>query len=790
MNPDIKKTDKLVFDLEMLQINYNEQKKNALKKEIAEKYNVPLKNVEINFIPITVDKNGEKISLTEDIIANIQDPVFQKQLLNDYVTLNKIENVNIEDIYAIDDQINTHIDFTKYKKQKSYRFKYVKWDNYLSYGKDNYFDFTTLNGLVLLNGEPENQCGKTTFAIDLLRFVLFGKADKSPTLDSVFNIYRPQETEVMVEACIEIDDNDYVIRRTITRPALNKRTAKSKPKQKVEYFRYIDGNYELIENCEGESNTQTSNIIKEAVGSVEDFNLVISATAFTLADLLRMGQTDKGKLFSRWLGLMSLEEKDKITKEYYKTQVAPSLLSSKYDKKTLSSEIEDFTSVINGNNELIKNEESKKKCCEKNIEDYQKEYTETISKKKEIKDFGGIDVKTVETQVLNNNNELEIKRGQFKILKSEYERLKDSVFNKELYNKKRVELIELQTKNGELKGLIKAQKEEIERINKLKTEKICVNCGHPIDVVEQDKFIENINETINKFIAEGLQNKEKITSTNKEIEDLELQRNNVEKLNKTKLQLSALKVTIENIKLKIENLQKQKQEIEDNRENIAFNNNITNKINIINEKIKVENNIKENCIKTIQDLITTNNNYDNEIKKRNILIEKLTVEETLIKNWTLYQQLVGKNGIIKIILRRALPVINNELTRLLNGLCDFEVVLSISEDNKVCMDLFRDGIKLDLGTGASGFESCISSLALRCALGNIASMPRPNLLVLDEILGGISPANVENIMTLYKRVLCNYDFILHICHDSNLVDYHDKIITVTKQDNVSVIKLK
>ena len=73
----IKPTDKLVFDLHMYQIDYNEEKKAALKKEISEKYNVPLRNIEINFIPITVNEEGEKLSLASDVIENIQDPNFQ-----------------------------------------------------------------------------------------------------------------------------------------------------------------------------------------------------------------------------------------------------------------------------------------------------------------------------------------------------------------------------------------------------------------------------------------------------------------------------------------------------------------------------------------------------------------------------------------------------------------------------------------------------------------------------------------------------------------------------------------
>lgn len=136
--------------------------------------------------------------------------------------LKEIEDVDMEAINAIDGEVNSYIDFDAYKNYKRYIFKYVKWSNYLSYGPDNYFDFTKLKGLVLLNGSPENQCGKTTFAIDLLRFALFGKADKSPTLDSVFNIYLPEVTDVVVEACIEIEGIDYIIKRTVTRPPLKK----------------------------------------------------------------------------------------------------------------------------------------------------------------------------------------------------------------------------------------------------------------------------------------------------------------------------------------------------------------------------------------------------------------------------------------------------------------------------------------------------------------------------------------------------------------------------------------
>ena len=412
MIENINPTDRLVFDLNMYQVDYNEQKIKSLRKEISEKYGVPLKNVEVNFNPITVKDDGSKISLASDIVNNIQDPKFQQKLFGEYIKMKDIKDANLDDIIKIDDVINAHVNFDAYSKYKSYKIKYAKWDNYLSYGKGNYFDFTKLKGLVLLNGEPENQCGKTTFAIDLLRFALFGKSPKCPTLDSVFNIYLEDETEAMVEVGIEIEGADYVIRRTITRPALKKRTARSKCKQKVEYFKTVNGSTELIENCEADSGTQTNNLIRETIGNVEDFNLVISATRKTLDNLLDMGQTDKGKLFSRWLGLLSIEEKEKIAKDEFK-KLSKDLLSNRYNKASLETEITDMNSVISSNNNKIIELEDKLNKSNERINGFNKEKNDIQSRRKEIKaELVKIDITTIENKLLSLENEKLIKNNE------------------------------------------------------------------------------------------------------------------------------------------------------------------------------------------------------------------------------------------------------------------------------------------------------------------------------------------------------------------------------------------
>lgn len=783
----INSTDRLEFDLVMSPVDYNEQKKKALRQEIADKYGVPLKNVRVNFIPLQLNENGEKVSLTSEIIDNIQDPKFQQSLFPEYLKLNNIEDIDMNEIIEIDNQINTFVDFNSYTKNKVYKFKYVKWDNYLSYGKDNFFDFTKLNGLVLLTSSPENQGGKTTFAIDLLRFALFGRADKSPTLESVINDYLPKETEACVEACIEIDGDDYVIRRTITRPALSKRTTKSKAKQKVEYFKLLNGSYELIENCEGENTSATNNIIRETVGNVDDFNLVISATVHTLSNLMNLGQTEKSKVFSRWLGLVSLEEKDKITKEYYKDKISKNLFSNKYDKTTLSNEINDFKTVILSNNSQIKALNEKKKENDNQLEKFNLEKTGLLGQKREVKENINFNVQTIENNIQTTNGELELKRSQFVSLKEEYEKIKDATFDKELLDSKNELVNQLTAKNGEIRGIIMSMKAEIDRIKKLSNENICPVCKHPIDVNEQNGLIAEAEAKIAEYTKQGVENKGQIDKLKEEIVNLNLKREETERLNNLKLKLSAFKVTIDNLKLKLNEFNRLKEEYEKNKENLIFNTDIDCKVNVVNEKIKVETRLKEENIRAIQSLESTNESYANEISKREKIIRQLISEEKIIRNWTVYQQIIGKNGIIKLVLKRALPIINNELNRLLNGLCDFDVELSVSDDNKVCLDMVHDGHVLDLSRAASGFEACMASLALRCALSNIASFSKPNMLVLDEVLSGVSSTNMKNIMELYHRVLSNYDFIIHICHDTTLVDYHDKILTVVKENNVSRI---
>ena len=111
------------------QITTKEEERN-IATAMAKKYGIPVKNIRIE--KHYIDPNVGDTVLAGDIVQNVNDPKFQQELMKQYMTQNKIENVDFEDIIKIDSIINAQIDYNVYDKGKKYSVKWVKWGNFLS----------------------------------------------------------------------------------------------------------------------------------------------------------------------------------------------------------------------------------------------------------------------------------------------------------------------------------------------------------------------------------------------------------------------------------------------------------------------------------------------------------------------------------------------------------------------------------------------------------------------------------------------------------------------------------
>lgn len=771
--------------------DYSKDKEKEIISKISKKYSIPKEKIRVSPQFLTVGENGEDLSVTTEIIQNIQDPVFQQKLFKEYLSLNDIKDYDFERISAIDAEINAKIDYQVYDKYRRYCVKWVKWDNFLSYGSDNFFDFTKMKGLVLLSGEPANQSGKTTFAIDLLHFLLYGKTTKVDTLAKVFNKHIPNATQVLVEGCITIDGEDYIIKRTITRPALSKRSAKSKVSQKVEYYKIIGDTQteleEYVDNQQEENSVQTNKVIKEAIGRESDFDLIMSISETTLDELVKKKEAERGRLLSRWIGLLPIEEKEALAREKFNSEIKPSLISNLYSSASVTEERDAFLmriETLTKDNAKLEEENKKTDTTIANLE--QTKQTLSNAKKGIDTELAKIDIATLSKQMEECLIQGKTKKNEHDNIVKELKELENIEFSIEEYESTQKTLNEATTRLAVLGEKYSSTKQQIE---KLKKSEYCPTCGRKLDNVDNSSMIETLSKELSSIGEEGRKAREESNALSKQMEELKNKRLKYEERNKIEVKQAALELNLERLRSEYKDLASKKKEYEKNSEAIDKNNEIELQIRNTDELIRSNRECFQNNLQIIARNKSDVESYKGEIKKREDILKRIAEEEKLVKNWKIYLDLVGKNGITKMVLRKALPIINAQLVQLLSDVCDFDIEVAINSKNDVVFNLIKDGVRSDLNSG-SGFELTASALALRAVLADMSTIPRMCGVVLDEVWGRVARDNYDNMRHLIEKISKSYEWMFLISHLNEVKDWCESNVVVTKENNISKIAMK
>ena len=113
----------------------------------------------------------------------------------------------------------------------------------------------------------------------------------------------------------------------------------------------------------------------------------------------------------------------------------------------------------------------------------------------------------------------------------------------------------------------------------------------------------------------------------------------------------------------------------------------------------------------------------------------------------------------------------------------------MNDKNDVQFLINKDGASKLLKSG-SGLEKTAASLALRAVLGKLSTLPMPNFITFDEVLGKIAPENLEKLKTLFDKIKDMYEIVFFITHNSLVKDWGDNVVTVVKLDNISKLNLK
>ena len=326
-------------------------------------------------------------------------------------------------------------------------------------------------------------------------------------------------------------------------------------------------------------------------------------------------------------------------------------------------------------------------------------------------------------------------------------------------------------------------------INQLEHSKFCPTCKREFDGINNDEKIKEINIKILEYKKLILSYESKLNELNKTKDNFESLKRQLDlyeknKLLKTKyeLEIEQKENIIKNIKLKIDSYELNKLSIEENKIiDISLQTNKT-KLQTLKGKLKFH-------IESLEKIKNTLQNSKLKFTQNIEIIKKINAENDLAKIFQVYLSIFGKNGISKLILKNVIPKINEELLELLMDSCNFTVELIINDKNEVEFNMIDNETRVskNLSSG-SGFEKTIASLALRSVLTKISTLPKPNIMIMDEVFGKVANENLDLIGEFFLKIKNYFENIIIISHNPLIKNWSDNNILIIKENNISKIQ--
>jgi DNA repair exonuclease SbcCD ATPase subunit len=752
--------------------NFTQDKIKGVKHYFQKKYNTTNVNVLTKSKAVQDDTQQ-----TVDVSLNVTDVNYQLDLLKKFLESKNYDDY-IDDVISINRMVENkmseeEIDNTQFKK---WYIRKIEFSNFLSYGENQVMDFDKCNGVVVVESDPPNFGGKTVLSVDLLLFLFFNETTKTTKAEEIFNRFTNHD-KVTVKGEVTIDGEDYLIVRTIERKMSKK--GDWNVKTDLDFFKRLsDGQ---LQNFTGEQRRETETFIKNSIGTKDDFLMTILTTATNLEELLESKPTARGQVLSRFMGLEFLKRKEEVGKEIY-SEFSKSKMSNVYNTEELKTDIENNSNKISELKNDIVTLSSELLDIEDRLTTGRK-YRDDMLKKKH----------TIDTEIsMLNPTKTDEEISQLKTQKSGFI-VKISELNvvepKEFYHEDKHDEIkdEMKTTNGEL---VSSQNkvQEIENLIKKYGDGIqCEHCG--IKLMEAALTKKKIDELSDWEI--------KVDKLSKKWKDLEVKEKSYTQLKKdfdeyekNKLIKEKYELSVESCDLKIETLNDKISRWNDVQDKIKENQQIDTQI--IKADLKIEQLEGDKKVKTQE---ITNKEYqikssDEKIDNYSKIIIKISEEEEKDKIYKMYLEAFGKNGLSKMIMKTMMPLINSELQRLMEDSSYFKLEIRINDKNEVEFVMIDNGTGIEkLMVSGSGYERTIASLALRSVLSKICSLPKPNIVVFDEVFGKISNDNLEMVSEFFVKIKEYFEKIFVITHNPMVGQWADTIVKIKKVDNVSKIMM-
>jgi DNA repair exonuclease SbcCD ATPase subunit len=138
------------------------------------------------------------------------------------------------------------------------------------------------------------------------------------------------------------------------------------------------------------------------------------------------------------------------------------------------------------------------------------------------------------------------------------------------------------------------------------------------------------------------------------------------------------------------------------------------------------------------------------------------------------------NGIAYDVIKKKIPVINEEIAKVLANIVDFEVFFEAA-GNKFDINIKHPKYEERPIEMASGAEKSLSAMAIRLALLGVSSLPKSDLFILDEPGTALDEDNMSGFIQILELIKVYFKNVLLISHLDSLKDCVDMQIVIEKK---------
>lgn len=716
---------------------------------------------------------------------DLRDPDKHMSLFKGYYKsgLTKEDQDNLKNL--IDRSLSEITDNDKDLRNIKWSINKVKFDNTFSYGANNVINFDNLPGITGIFGR--NARGKSSI-IGTIAYSLFNTSDRGSIKN--LHIINTRHDKCKSELDISINNVPYrVIRDTKKRQTKNGIWAPTN----LKLFK-LDKQGNVIEDLTEEQRRETEKIIRGMIGDADSFMMTSLASQGEMNTFIKEKATARKNILSNFLDLSVFDKMNEFAKN---------------ESSDLKSKIKTFEKIHWNKEIAIK--ESSKRLVQEDLDGIEIQ----IEKRKSIYESLIKELHSSEN-IIVTSREVEKAKRKYENAKKiiltanqELESLNDCIFD----NDQKIKKIEDFLTDFDLAS-IKEKRDAQKRIEKILSE-------FKNDLIIENKELSIIRKSVDKlnevpcgdsfptckFIKDSHNNKkrlagqeDKVMSLMTKITDLKesfgkLKSENYEEkiekynviLNKRseliseisdkKIQIMSFEKDIQNTKPNLRDYEyefKTLQEKYFNQEKDAAQTLIESKINELRIEIKEKD-------KKRTGFINKNANLKAELK---MLIKQKKDYEKISKDLRVYDLFIqgtSKRGIPVQIINSMLPHINKEIAKILKGIVGFTVELEADLESN-SMDLYIDyGDSKRIIELGSGMEKMMASLAIRVALINVSTLPKTNILMIDEGFGALDETNLEACGKLLQSLKKYFKNIVIISHIDEIKDIVDNTIDIMKK---------